>query len=496
MENKKVSFFNKYIYRGDKRFFLSTLALVLGIVMFAGGATQGQEGMKIGGIYMILGALAYKSAKKVRIGIVKHSTNRFVLELVAMAVIALFIWFTEKDLAVNDPFPYLVIPTWAIIAYIIVRFKSKDVAKTTAVIMLLLAPYVSNAAFDSNLYYGLQNNNSVKEMQDFLTEQKVYDGPITGNFYSLTLKAVKDFQKKENISPVSGFFGPLTRTKANEILSANVEPSNQQAIQETGSTPPPAEPAKTTNDVVKSLQDQIALLLQQVQAMQTQQTSVQQLQQTVQQQAETINQIQQNTQQTAQNTQQIAQNTTPPVKGCTSRTAENYNPSAVEDDGSCNYPDKTAPKVTNHRFSSGENAVSWLDSNFPGYGSTHKNCYNCILIITDEPTTVSITYFNYDDLIANLTPERKVLWDVPETNSKNQAIDGQLQAEPQRLLSFEDGLKTEHVISFDLLNLSAGVNYIYKFEVKDAAGNIYKQQFNGSYGLPISWSLSQKIKKQ
>ncbi|MFA5413770.1 MAG: peptidoglycan-binding domain-containing protein [Patescibacteria group bacterium] len=178
--------------------------------------------------------------------------------------------------------------------------------KVIFILSLLFLPLLASASFDANLYYGLQNNNSVKEMQEFLTDQGVYSGPITGNFYSLTLKSVKDFQSKENITPVSGFFGPLTRQRANTLLSANVEPSNQQAIQETGSTPPPAEPAKTTNDVVKSLQNQIALLLQQVQAMQTQQTSVQQLQQTVQQQAETINQIQ-------QNTQQIAQNTTPIV---------------------------------------------------------------------------------------------------------------------------------------------------------------------------------------
>jgi peptidoglycan hydrolase-like protein with peptidoglycan-binding domain len=110
----------------------------------------------------------------------------------------------------------------------------------------------------------LQNNSSVTELQEFLTNQGVYSGPITGNFYSLTLVGVKAFQERENISPVAGYFGPLTRTRANELLSVDVSASNQQAIQETGNTPPTPEPEKTTNDIIKSLQDQIALLLQQV----------------------------------------------------------------------------------------------------------------------------------------------------------------------------------------------------------------------------------------
>lgn len=169
--------------------------------------------------------------------------------------------------------------------------------KVIIVFSLLFVPLLASASFGANLYYGLQNNNSVKEMQEFLTDQGVYSGLITGNFYSLTLKAVKDFQKKEKVSPTSGFFGPLTRKKANDILAKNVESSNQQAIQETGSIPPPAEPAKTTNDVVKSLQDQIALLLQQLSLLQSQNNIVQK-------QSETINKIQ-------ENTQQIVQNTTP-----------------------------------------------------------------------------------------------------------------------------------------------------------------------------------------
>ncbi len=160
-------------------------------------------------------------------------------------------------------------------------------------------PLISLASFDKNLYYGLQSDQQVKELQEFLTDQGVYSGPITGNFFSLTLAAVKKYQSQNGIIPAAGFFGPLTRIKANEILSANIESSNQQAVSETGSTTPPAEPAKTTNDVVKTLQDQINALLAQLQQInaqvQTQTTLQQQTQSTLQQTQQSVQQIQQNT---------------------------------------------------------------------------------------------------------------------------------------------------------------------------------------------------------
>lgn len=73
--------------------------------------------------------------------------------------------------------------------------------------------------FTQNLSYGM-HGLAVTALQNFLTAEGVYTGPITGNFYSLTLKGVKAFQVKEDITPVSGFFGPLSRASANALLSA------------------------------------------------------------------------------------------------------------------------------------------------------------------------------------------------------------------------------------------------------------------------------------
>lgn len=69
--------------------------------------------------------------------------------------------------------------------------------------------------FDQNLYFGMKNHDGVLALQQFLTEQKFYKGPITGNFLAMTLSAVKGFQKKNNIKD-TGFVGQLTRLKLNK----------------------------------------------------------------------------------------------------------------------------------------------------------------------------------------------------------------------------------------------------------------------------------------
>ena len=61
-------------------------------------------------------------------------------------------------------------------------------------LIALLIPNIISASIDANLRYG-----------------------ATGNFYSLTLKAVKEYQKSVSITP-TGFVGPLTRAKINQEL--------------------------------------------------------------------------------------------------------------------------------------------------------------------------------------------------------------------------------------------------------------------------------------
>lgn len=131
--------------------------------------------------------------------------------------------------------------------------------------VILFIPSVSSGAFDTNLSYG-SSGPKVLELQEFLTAQGVYSGPITGNFYSLTLAGVKSLQIKLGVSPTSGFFGPLTRTSANAILTATLAPAVGAAIDETGNDVLPVEEDKTEelvreikklNETVKTQQSQL-----------------------------------------------------------------------------------------------------------------------------------------------------------------------------------------------------------------------------------------------
>jgi peptidoglycan hydrolase-like protein with peptidoglycan-binding domain len=97
-------------------------------------------------------------------------------------------------------------------------------------------------SFDRDLSYGARGTD-VSDLQKFLTDRGIYRGPVTGNFYNLTKAAVIEFQEKEGITPPAGYFGPLTRKKANSLLgqsSPNAQGTTSQtqtaAIPATGNT--------------------------------------------------------------------------------------------------------------------------------------------------------------------------------------------------------------------------------------------------------------------
>jgi multisubunit Na+/H+ antiporter MnhB subunit len=83
------------------------------------------SGGMLGGVVMVLGALAYKSLKKRKLQIVRSSKTRQTLEIFALlAIIALVT--LQRDFKVqltNDPVPNFVIPLWALIAYGILYLK-------------------------------------------------------------------------------------------------------------------------------------------------------------------------------------------------------------------------------------------------------------------------------------------------------------------------------------------------------------------------------------
>lgn len=179
----------------------------------------------------------------------------------------------------------------------------KHVAIIFGLGLLLLSSVSAKAdsSFSKDLYFGMQKDSEVTKLQEFLSSEGLYSGPITGNYFSLTMKAVVAFQKREGVNS-SGYFGPKSRAKADVILGSQIQASEAQAVAETGSTTTPPIPPKTTNDVANTLQSQLDALLKQVGLLQDQlkaqqqtQTSIQTLQTQVAQQGQTLQQIQQNT---------------------------------------------------------------------------------------------------------------------------------------------------------------------------------------------------------
>jgi len=75
---------------------------------------------------------------------------------------------------------------------------------------------VGTYSFYTNLRYGMEGKD-VLALQRFLEKEGLFFGPFTGGFYTLTQRAVITFQKRENIAPAVGFFGPITRARAMKI---------------------------------------------------------------------------------------------------------------------------------------------------------------------------------------------------------------------------------------------------------------------------------------
>ena len=104
------------------------------------------------------------------------------------------------------------------------------------IIGLAILPSMAFASIDSNLKYGM-SGQQVSELQEFLVSKGFLQVQPTGNFYSLTLGAVKAFQTANGI-PSTGYVGTLTRAEINNELTVDVASSTQAEIQEVGTTTP------------------------------------------------------------------------------------------------------------------------------------------------------------------------------------------------------------------------------------------------------------------
>lgn len=95
----------------------------MGFLSFAGAVSNpaNSSGL-ITGPVIILGALAYRSAKKRKLGEVRSTTLRKVLEASALGLVAAAI-LLQRNLVnkiVEEPFSNVFIPLWVFIAYVVI----------------------------------------------------------------------------------------------------------------------------------------------------------------------------------------------------------------------------------------------------------------------------------------------------------------------------------------------------------------------------------------
>lgn len=133
--------------------------------------------------------------------------------------------FGSNDTAANYPFTYAIYITGSnptggqdLIQQLLDRINvlRQEIAKLQG-----QGNSATCSQLNSNLYFGMSDNNDVRCLQEFLKNQgaDIYpEGLVTGNFGSLTKAAVIKFQAKYEIAQ-TGFVGPLTRTKINQILN-------------------------------------------------------------------------------------------------------------------------------------------------------------------------------------------------------------------------------------------------------------------------------------
>jgi hypothetical protein len=109
----------------------SSITLVLGFFGLIGAlsaAFKGEDtsGMLVGGPIMILGALAYRSAKKRQRDEVASTFLRWMFEGTAILLIVLLLTSQNdlKYLMTTYPAPYFIMPVWAIAAYLVAAVKA------------------------------------------------------------------------------------------------------------------------------------------------------------------------------------------------------------------------------------------------------------------------------------------------------------------------------------------------------------------------------------
>lgn len=130
-------------------------------------------------------------------------------------------------------------------------------------LLVFILPNIVFASIDTNLKYGA-HGQEVTELQEFLISKGFLSGQATGNFFSLTQKAVIAYQTSISV-PSTGFVGLLTRAKINEDLLSTNTFSNRAEITNTNIVATSTQNSQTTRQQqLQDLQKRIAQLMAQM----------------------------------------------------------------------------------------------------------------------------------------------------------------------------------------------------------------------------------------
>ena len=108
----------------NKKFIGSTIILAVDVLMMVGGLTNPSPTTTLDdslpGLCIILGVLAYSSAKQRKLKLVKNTTWRKLLEFLAMVLIVVLVLLGPNipQLIQDGDITNLVIMVWAIVAYL------------------------------------------------------------------------------------------------------------------------------------------------------------------------------------------------------------------------------------------------------------------------------------------------------------------------------------------------------------------------------------------
>jgi peptidoglycan hydrolase-like protein with peptidoglycan-binding domain len=116
---------------------------------------------------------------------------------------------------------------------------SATAAATPAVSTTDTTALPSSFTFSGSLALGDQSSE-VTDLQNYLTQQGLYSGPVTGYYGALTQTAVESFQKAHGISAI-GTVGPLTIAALNQNTASSAASTGTSVI-----TVPPTVPTSDT----------------------------------------------------------------------------------------------------------------------------------------------------------------------------------------------------------------------------------------------------------